>query len=206
MRSAGNLHPEWGYLAPPPSFMRTVRIVVVATAVGATAGAGVVLTLAERSPQPDESGKVVVVRSLVQPAEAAIAAPIPGAPATASTPVPPAAIAPVRSANVAPSPAPASVAPMSAPAASDSHTASTPESPTGIAALSESPPVSANEAAPRLEAAAPDQPPAPKSKKRRVARRREPQGYGVPFWRRAGNFGPMLQRLFSARGPSYYQN
>ncbi len=45
MRSAGNFSPEWGYLAPAPSFMRTARIVVVATAIGATAGAGVVLSL-----------------------------------------------------------------------------------------------------------------------------------------------------------------
>ena len=48
MRSAGNFHPEWGYLAPAPSFMRTVRIAVVATAIGATAGAGVVVSLVER--------------------------------------------------------------------------------------------------------------------------------------------------------------
>ena len=39
MRSAGNFSPEWGYLAPAPSFMRTARVVLVATAVGATAGA-----------------------------------------------------------------------------------------------------------------------------------------------------------------------
>jgi hypothetical protein len=31
MRSAGNLHPEWAYLAPAPTFMHTVRIVMVAT-------------------------------------------------------------------------------------------------------------------------------------------------------------------------------
>ena len=48
MRLGGNVHPEWGYLAPAPGFMRTVRIVLVATAVGATAGASVVLSLAER--------------------------------------------------------------------------------------------------------------------------------------------------------------
>ena len=42
MRFAGNFHPEWGYLAPAPNFMRTARVVVVATAIGATAGAAVV--------------------------------------------------------------------------------------------------------------------------------------------------------------------
>ena len=48
MRSAGNFSPEWGYLAPVPSLMRTVRVVLVATAVGATAGAAVVLSLVDR--------------------------------------------------------------------------------------------------------------------------------------------------------------
>ena len=36
MRHAKNFHPEWGFLAPAPSFMRTLRTVFVATAVGAT--------------------------------------------------------------------------------------------------------------------------------------------------------------------------
>jgi hypothetical protein len=48
MRSAGNFHPQWGYLAPAPSFLRGVRIVLVATAVGATAGAAVVVSLLGR--------------------------------------------------------------------------------------------------------------------------------------------------------------
>lgn len=48
MRSAGNCHPQWGYLAPAPSFLRGARIVVVAAAVGATAGAAVVVSLLER--------------------------------------------------------------------------------------------------------------------------------------------------------------
>ncbi len=48
MRSAGNFNSEWGYLAPAPSFMRTVRVVLVATAIGATAGAAVVLSLIDR--------------------------------------------------------------------------------------------------------------------------------------------------------------
>ena len=32
MRSTGNFSPEWGYLAPAPSILRTVRVVLVATA------------------------------------------------------------------------------------------------------------------------------------------------------------------------------
>ena len=80
MRSAGNFNPEWGYLAPAPNFMRTARVVVVATAIGATAAAAVVLSLAERSAPgavADAGKTLVVVHSLVQPAEAAaLAAPV----------------------------------------------------------------------------------------------------------------------------------
>ncbi len=88
MRFAGNFHPEWGYLAPAPNFMRTARVVVVATAIGATAGAAVVLSLAERSAPgavADAGKTLVVVHSLVQPAEAAAPA---TAPVAAATPAP----------------------------------------------------------------------------------------------------------------------
>jgi hypothetical protein len=40
MRHTANFHPEWGYLAPTPSAIRTARIVLVATAVGVVLGAG----------------------------------------------------------------------------------------------------------------------------------------------------------------------
>ena len=66
MRYAGNFHPEWGYLAPAPGFMRSARVAVVATAIGATAGAGVVLSLVDR---PAETS--VAARTLVRPVEAA---------------------------------------------------------------------------------------------------------------------------------------
>ncbi len=62
MRHAGNFNPEWGYLAPVPSFMRTARIVVVAAAIGATAGAAVVFSLVDR-PAAEES---VAARTLAQ--------------------------------------------------------------------------------------------------------------------------------------------
>ena len=55
MRSAGNFHPEWGYLAPAPSFMRTIRIALVATAIGAVAGAAVVVSLVERPGNHDNA-------------------------------------------------------------------------------------------------------------------------------------------------------
>ena len=172
MRFAGNFHPEWGYLAPAPNFMRTARVVVVATAIGATAGAAVVLSLAERSAPGSitDAGKtLVVVHSLVQPAEAA--APATVAPVAAATPAPvmapvataaPSAPAPSAKVQVSVQPsAPANpqatrqpvtvsaqpIAPLpaaaqvSAPAPSDSRTVSTSTAPASVAALSESPPV-----------------------------------------------------------------
>jgi hypothetical protein len=169
MRFAGNFHPEWGYLAPAPNFMRTARVVVVATAIGATAGAAVVLSLAERSAPgavTDAGKTLVVVHSLVQPAEAAasVTAPVaaaapapviaPVATAAPAAPIAPAAPAKVQ-ASVQPS-APANPpiirqpsAPVTAsapaiappPAPTDSRTVSTSAAPTSVTALSESPPV-----------------------------------------------------------------
>src|SRR5215469_8229087 len=91
MRSAGNFSSEWGYLAPAPSFARTARVVMVATAIGATAGAGVVLSLIDRPSEPAKTpiaarAIVTSVRTAAVPsvAPAATAAPvIPAAPATA---------------------------------------------------------------------------------------------------------------------------
>jgi hypothetical protein len=68
MRSAGNFHPQWGYLAPAPSFLRTARTVIVATAVGATAGAAVVLSLLDRS-EVDAAHTSVAAHALVTSAE-----------------------------------------------------------------------------------------------------------------------------------------
>jgi hypothetical protein len=167
MRFAGNFHPEWGYLAPAPNFMRTARVVVVAPAIGATAGAAVVLSLAERAAPgavADAGKTLVVVHSLVQPAEAAAPAAPATAPVAAATPSP--VIAPiVTAAPVAPAKVQASVTPSVQPSApanpqigappvaasaqpfapppapSDSRTVSTSAAPASVAALSESPPV-----------------------------------------------------------------
>jgi hypothetical protein len=67
MRQARHLHPEWGFLAPPPSFSRAIRTFVIATVVGATAGAGVILSLADRA--PDQMS--VAARTLAAPTSAA---------------------------------------------------------------------------------------------------------------------------------------
>lgn len=86
MRSAGNFNPEWGYLAPAPNFVRTVRIVVVAAAIGATAGAAVVFSLTDHS----GAGESVAARTMAVESPAApdggvtISAPAPAAPAPSS--------------------------------------------------------------------------------------------------------------------------
>ncbi len=63
MSASVNFHPEWGCLAPAPSLLRTMRIVLVATAVGATAGGGVVLSLVGHS----AAQLSVAERTLVRP-------------------------------------------------------------------------------------------------------------------------------------------
>jgi hypothetical protein len=65
MRHVLNFHPEWGCLVPAPSFMRTARIVVIATVVGVTAGGSVVLSLVDRSVRETS----VAERTLVQRAQ-----------------------------------------------------------------------------------------------------------------------------------------
>ena len=82
MRLARNFNPEWGYLAPAPSFMRTLRVALVAGAVGATAGAAVVFSLVE-PPAAEES---VASRTLVR-STAVASVPIPAAPGTSTVPV-----------------------------------------------------------------------------------------------------------------------
>jgi len=96
MRSAGNFSPEWGYLAPAPSFARTARVILVATAIGATAGAGVVLSLVDRSSEPEKTPVAahVIVTSVRAAAVPSVA---PAAPATVTAPAklasPPASVA-----------------------------------------------------------------------------------------------------------------
>ncbi len=164
MRSGGNFNPEWGYLAPAPSFLRTARIVVVATAIGATAGAGVVLTLAgsgnTSAPLADAGKSLVVVRSMMQPVQAATtersvapfattAAPV-ATPVVAPQPVlsnaqaeqasaqPPQANPQPPKGTLVPPPPAAQVSP---PASSESRAAYTSAAPASVAALAEIPPV-----------------------------------------------------------------
>src|SRR5689334_3657078 len=63
MRSAGNFHPEWGYFAPRPRFRRTLRVAVVAAAIGALAGAVVGTSLLSPSRTNNRSGPVYALIS-----------------------------------------------------------------------------------------------------------------------------------------------
>ena len=126
MRFAGNFHPEWGYLAPAPSFLRTARVALVAAAVGATAGAGVVLSLTDR---PVETS--VAARTLVRPVEAAAA----DVDRASQAALAQAAAPPVVEPQAA-KPVPASTG---APAASESTSVTTALAPANIAALAEAP-------------------------------------------------------------------
>ena len=84
MRSAGNFSSEWGYLAPAPSFFRTARIVLVATAIGATAGAGVVLSLVDH-PAAEVTQTSMAAHAIVTSVHAAIPPSLPPGTPLAST-------------------------------------------------------------------------------------------------------------------------
>jgi hypothetical protein len=137
MRSTGNFNPEWGYLAPAPSFMRTARIVLVATAVGATAGAGVVLSLVDH-PVADGEQTAIATHAIVITSVQAATAPTASAttaPATANAATNVVAHLPgVQTKLPAPAPRSAAIAPPQIPAANGS-TGSAP----GVAALTDSP-------------------------------------------------------------------
>ena len=235
MRAGGNFHPEWGYLAPAPSFMRTARIVAVATAIGATAGAAVVLSLAGSSGSgsvlADGEKSLVVVHSFVQPAEAASAIAQPVAPPDVTAPVivPSATSAAAASANpnvnvqASVQPANGNLTPLppaaqiSPPAASESRSASTPAVRASVAALAEIPPAtdaSTASAASRVTFA-PDQTDAARDGGKQPrstdqAQQRGPQVAAATAKKRPDEphgFGPLLRHLFSARaGSSYYPN
>jgi hypothetical protein len=65
MRYSEKFNPEWGYLAPAPGFLRTVRVVLAAIVVGAIAGVGVVFSLVAH-PSSEDS---IALRTLAKPGE-----------------------------------------------------------------------------------------------------------------------------------------
>jgi hypothetical protein len=121
MRSSGSFHPEWGYLAPAPSFLRTCRTVLISTTVGLTAGAAVAVSLVGH-PATERTVMVEPLVAASSPAPATVAPPPPTqTPAQQLSAVPPdthpAAVAeqlePSRD-SAAPEPAPAAAARIAA--------------------------------------------------------------------------------------------
>ncbi len=178
MRFAGNFNPEWGYLAPAPSFIRTLRTAVVAAAVGATAGAAVVFSLADR-PAAEES---VAARTLARPADFAPAR----TPAQAQAKV----VAPGQGQSAMLSPANAVAV---SPSASESAASSTIQRPASIAGLAE---------APAATAAAPPQAVAPTPAAASLQKKRATRHHSAPRREEAYSDvkGPLaLLRSFGAR-------
>lgn len=127
MRSTRNFHPEWGYLAPAPTFIRTARIVLIAVTVGGVVGASVVLSLLER-PTSETS---VAARTLPRPSEL-VSMPV-GAPP-----------APQEKAQAGIQNRPTTTAPPDTSRAGGGASASSTQSPTSIAAAPEVPAASAS--------------------------------------------------------------
>ena len=130
MRSARNFHPEWGYLAPAASLIRTVRIVLVATAVGAAAGASVVFSLVDRP--ATETGEIPVAARTLAPPVRATSAPVSMPQATHVS-----AQAAIRNQSTEPSVAQTGYERRIA--ATEPSTSSTAPPPAGITALTEGP-------------------------------------------------------------------
>jgi hypothetical protein len=202
MRSAGNFHPDWGYLAPAPSFMRTARTVLVATAIGATAGAAVMISLVQH-PATDAANGPIAAHALVTSVPVVAEAPVLiDEPVVAQTPAQPAAAATA-------SPAVPQVQAAAPVGASKSNTIAPPPSqaPGNVATLA-GPPVPAGAAPVEAEAqpAVPDttvaepQAPSKQTKKQRTAgydptHRTQPAG---KKWK-PRPFDPLF-RLFSSSG------
>lgn len=232
MRSAGNFHPEWGYLAPAPSFLRTLRVVVVATAIGATAGAAVVISLVER-PTAGGADRSIAARALVTVAPATVAASNSAMVQRVTAPVhkPVVALAPVNeskavmaAAAAAPlrprttavngpaMPAVGGPADTIAAAAPRSTPIAKPQSTPSVAALTvpeamtESAPTSMHDAT----AIAPEATPAKKAVRHRYVRnepirRWRSESEARERWRHDGGFGPLLH-LFSFRSGSLFDS
>ena len=102
MRSAGNFNSEWGYLAPAPSFMRTARVVLVATAIGATAGAAVVVSLIDRPAVERDKTASIAAHAIVTSVQAAPASATPSPGSAAVAPAAPVSVTTAVPATAAP--------------------------------------------------------------------------------------------------------
>lgn len=85
MRASANFHPEWGYLAPAPSFIRTVRMVFIATAVGAAVGAGVGFSWIGHGAESSAAARTLVRPMKAAPTPANTPAQVPNEPRASPT-------------------------------------------------------------------------------------------------------------------------
>jgi hypothetical protein len=194
MRRAANFNPEWGYLAPAPSFMRSARLVIVAAAIGATAGAAVVLSLVDRPAAEESVAARTLVRQPLVSASAVAGAPVVAQLQTESQHAQSRADAQDTAQRQAAMLAPAHVSSAGS-VASESGTTSTTQRPASASVLAEAPAVTnappaqgpaqgtnqiaAAEPAPVLKRAEPAPAQKPPAKKPRVAWRAAPR-YEAP--------------------------
>jgi hypothetical protein len=202
MRSAGNFSSEWGYLAPAPSFLRTARIVIVATAIGATAGAGVVISLADHP--TGETGKTsIAAHAIVTSVQAATP---PAMPLAANAPADTPATAgmsttPVQEqsqpqdAGMTPSQPTTTTTAVAAPSVAGPANSSSAAASPGVASLSENPAEAAEAPVPELT------PPAKKLSKHHG---KGAYAYYNTKQKPAPGLGLMLRRLFTARSSTSY--
>jgi hypothetical protein len=149
MRHAGNFNPEWGYLAPAPSLLRTARLFVVAAVIGATASAAVVFSLMDRTAAETS----VAARTLVQPVEPAMPARSAPLVAQLQTQSAQASVSRTQRADAATAMRPqgaavAAHASAGSPAATESGSPSATQRPPSAAALAEAPRIMTTEAPP----------------------------------------------------------
>ena len=60
MSSQWDLHPEWGYLAPGPGFIRTVRAVALATVFGAIVGGSLIAWISHSATETSVAARTLV--------------------------------------------------------------------------------------------------------------------------------------------------
>jgi hypothetical protein len=213
MRYDRNLNPEWGYLVPSPSVMRSARLIALATIIGAIVGAAAVFSLPNR-PFAEESvaARTLVVPDSKQPVitSRSVAVEQPTEPQQVKL------VAAEQNEQKAP-PAAAGGAP---PLPSELATTSTPRRPNSVAVLAEAPAVKASPSGRTFNDTiaiepAPEPAPKPQSKKPRVTSRAatpryDAWGYNGYFDRpRYGyeprhEYGPRYGSSGSfARGPYY---
>jgi hypothetical protein len=210
MRSAGNFSPEWGYLAPAPSFVRTARIVVVATAIGAIAGAGGVLSLVDR-PAADNDQASVSAHALVSSVEAAPAAAASNDAGLFAAPVNVTTAAPVPASPAAPVVSRAAIAP--APTNVPAENPDMGKSPGKVTAYPAAKPVQGmaalTDGSPASDATPADGTDTAIGAPNGSAQTKKVQNHAAdPFAaNRPANLGTMLRHLFSAHnGNSYFPN